>query len=101
VGLRADQARVAAVVGEGVKGSVRFSPDAETPASAKRPLPRWPAFRHAASCCRHSDRDVLRDCSVGLAELGRELRRREDREVVAQDEQVLVAGDQVSASVNR
>ncbi len=31
--------------------------------------------------------------SAGLAELGRELCRCEDREVIAQDEQVLIAGD--------
>ena len=39
-------------------------------------------------------------CSAGLAELARELRRCEDGEVVAEDEQVLIARDQVRAAVD-
>jgi hypothetical protein len=39
-------------------------------------------------------------CSASLAELGRELCWCEDREVVAEDEQVLVARPQVGASAD-
>jgi hypothetical protein len=41
------------------------------------------------------------DCSAGLAKLGRELCSCEDRQVVAQHEQVFVAGDQIRAAVDR
>src|SRR5437764_13017886 len=40
-------------------------------------------------------------CSAGLAELSRELCGCEDRQVVAQDEQVFVAGDQIRTAVDR
>ena len=44
---------------------------------------------------------VLLGVLAAIAELGRELRGGEDGEVVAEDKEVLIAGDQVRAAADR